>query len=64
MNSAKSADCVSDQNSLEGNLSDDTAILQKFQSEFLPGHAAVYFLIRIPIRSWFVISMSADSMYF
>ena len=49
---------------LEGNLSDDVAILQKFQSEFWPGNAAVYFLIKIPMRSRFVISMSADSMCF
>ena len=49
---------------VEGNISDDVAILQKFQSEFWLGNTAVYFLIRIPIRCKFVISMSADSMYF
>ena len=38
--------------------------LQEFWSEFWSGNAAVYFLIRIPIRSKFVISMSADSIYF
>ena len=40
-----------------------TAILQEF-SEFCSGNAAVNFLIRILVRSRFVISMSADSMYF
>ena len=49
---------------LMGSLSDDVAIPQKFRSEVWPGNAAVYFLIRILIRSKFVISMSADSMYF
>jgi hypothetical protein len=49
---------------LDGNLSDEFAILQEFWSEFWSGNAAVYFFIRIPVRSRFVISMSADSMYF
>ena len=49
---------------VEGNISDDVAILQKFQSELWLRTTSVYFLIRIPIRCKFVISMSADSMYF
>ena len=42
----------------------DTVICFCKLEEFLSGNAAVYFLIRIPVRSRFVISRSADSMYF